>query len=310
MICPIAEPTPPEFEPSGVTETMGTYAYSPAAFHLRLATFFLSASHSLMSKWDIRSRTAGRVFSSRLLWAGLYLTLIPLAAGVFTLLPAKSFISTNIRLEDGMIRDGNAVAESLGRVVRLQAQSTVSVAGTSFELPRDDVVVSQIRLLDDRAGLGVTINIHAVAANRESFVARPIELNLGSRTGTRSPDGSRSIGVAFEETTSDTSGFVAPSATLALTGSERAAGFLNMDLATYNQLAKFVSAGRGEVRAASGLYLRMLYFSATTATTLGFGDITPIAQTARLLVSAEAIVGVVLIGLFLNSIAIKRSRNE
>jgi voltage-gated potassium channel Kch len=46
----------------------------------------------------------------------------------------------------------------------------------------------------------------------------------------------------------------------------------------------------------------MIYFSAVTITTLGFGDIVPITAHARTSV-IEAISGVILIGLFLNALA-------
>jgi hypothetical protein len=50
-------------------------------------------------------------------------------------------------------------------------------------------------------------------------------------------------------------------------------------------------------------FRRMLYFSATTVTTVGFGDITPISDRARAWTAAEAVSGIVVIGLFLNSLA-------
>jgi len=50
-------------------------------------------------------------------------------------------------------------------------------------------------------------------------------------------------------------------------------------------------------------YWRMFYFSAVTITTVGYGDIVPITNLARILISIEAILGVVLIGLFLNSLS-------
>jgi voltage-gated potassium channel Kch len=53
----------------------------------------------------------------------------------------------------------------------------------------------------------------------------------------------------------------------------------------------------------------MLYFSAVTATTLGFGDIVPVTTYARILVTIEAVAEVSLIGLFLNSIAGAKGRN-
>lgn len=50
-------------------------------------------------------------------------------------------------------------------------------------------------------------------------------------------------------------------------------------------------------------YLRMFYFSSVTLTTLGFGDIVPISNQARSLISLEAILGIVIIGLFLNALS-------
>lgn len=51
-----------------------------------------------------------------------------------------------------------------------------------------------------------------------------------------------------------------------------------------------------------------IYFSAVTITTLGYGDITPFNTPTRLLVIFEASFGVVLAGLFLNSLAHKQSK--
>ncbi|MGS0824947.1 potassium channel family protein [Shewanella sp. 0m-8] len=44
-----------------------------------------------------------------------------------------------------------------------------------------------------------------------------------------------------------------------------------------------------------------LYFSVVTITTLGYGEITPISDIGKLLISIEAIFGVIVIGLFLNA---------
>ena len=55
---------------------------------------------------------------------------------------------------------------------------------------------------------------------------------------------------------------------------------------------------------------RMMYLSATTITTLGYGDIQPITPLARLLTSIEAVGGIVVIGLFLNALAVRASANK
>jgi hypothetical protein len=49
----------------------------------------------------------------------------------------------------------------------------------------------------------------------------------------------------------------------------------------------------------SGSTGRMLYLSAVTITTLGFGDILPISSRARAAVAIEAVSGIILIGYYL-----------
>lgn len=49
--------------------------------------------------------------------------------------------------------------------------------------------------------------------------------------------------------------------------------------------------------------IQSMYFSVVTITTLGYGDITPQTEMARSLTAFESIFGIVLIGLFLNSVA-------
>ena len=77
-----------------------------------------------------------------------------------------------------------------------------------------------------------------------------------------------------------------------------------------NELAKFLKELNGFTSNASDNLLRMLYLSAVTITTIGYGDIVPISPHARALVTGEAIVGAILIGLFLNSLSPERGRSE
>jgi len=53
---------------------------------------------------------------------------------------------------------------------------------------------------------------------------------------------------------------------------------------------------------------RMFYFSAVTITTVGFGDILPLTGLARILVASEAILGVVIIGIFINAVSKSKPR--
>lgn len=80
-------------------------------------------------------------------------------------------------------------------------------------------------------------------------------------------------------------------------------GFLLFSDALINKLCSYSKAQEGFPSFTSGDYSRMFYLSAITITTVGFGDILPITPLARVLVSIEAIWGIIIIGLFLNSLA-------
>ncbi|MCW8966162.1 MAG: potassium channel family protein [Candidatus Pacearchaeota archaeon] len=54
------------------------------------------------------------------------------------------------------------------------------------------------------------------------------------------------------------------------------------------------------------VFLHMVYFSIVTITTLGYGDITPTDAVNQLLVGLESISGIIILGLFLNSIVRKK----
>jgi hypothetical protein len=85
-------------------------------------------------------------------------------------------------------------------------------------------------------------------------------------------------------------------------------GTFQMSNNTYAKLIGFYVGLDGDPSYASDHLWRMFYLSAVTVTTLGFGDITPVSEAARALVAAEAVGGVVLIGLFLSALAIGARR--
>ncbi|MGE6415782.1 potassium channel family protein [Planococcus kocurii] len=50
-------------------------------------------------------------------------------------------------------------------------------------------------------------------------------------------------------------------------------------------------------------FFSYFYFSIITITTLGYGDITPVGDLGQLLTASESLLGIILIGLFLNSLS-------
>lgn len=57
-------------------------------------------------------------------------------------------------------------------------------------------------------------------------------------------------------------------------------------------------------------FIQSIYFSVVTITTLGYGDILPITNAAMIFTAIESLLGILLIGLFLNSLAHKYSERE
>jgi len=68
------------------------------------------------------------------------------------------------------------------------------------------------------------------------------------------------------------------------------------------EIRNYASGTRGFPAKSSGHFMRLLYLSAITITTVGYGDILPITTLARALVASEAILGIIIIGFFLNSL--------
>lgn len=65
---------------------------------------------------------------------------------------------------------------------------------------------------------------------------------------------------------------------------------------------------RGDPIEISGGFWRMMYFSATVITTIGFGDIVPMSPGARLAAAIEGVLGIVFAGLFVNAATRRRAR--
>lgn len=75
-------------------------------------------------------------------------------------------------------------------------------------------------------------------------------------------------------------------------------------------MRSYASGSQGVGSAVEGNFIRMLYLSGVTITTLGFGDIVPVTTPARILILTESVLGAVLIGLFLNPLSYERGQDK
>jgi len=89
-------------------------------------------------------------------------------------------------------------------------------------------------------------------------------------------------------------------------GHDRLLYWTTISPATAGLTRDLLGASQGDPSSLPGGYWRMLYMSAIATTTTGFGDIVPITTRARILTIAEVFLGVVLIGLFLNALTVRR----
>ena len=87
-------------------------------------------------------------------------------------------------------------------------------------------------------------------------------------------------------------------------------GALVFDAELQDRLTSLRDGFRGFPAKSTGSFWRLFYFSAVTQTTLGFGDIVPISNSTRLAVSIQSILGIVIIGHFLNSLAQPMASNS
>jgi hypothetical protein len=79
-------------------------------------------------------------------------------------------------------------------------------------------------------------------------------------------------------------------------------GQLRLSRTLAKHLVAFSLADDGDPQYASDLWSRMAYLSGTVITTLGFGDVTPVSDAARWWVTSETVLGLILVGLFLNAL--------
>lgn len=77
---------------------------------------------------------------------------------------------------------------------------------------------------------------------------------------------------------------------------------LPLSLNSYNEILELGQSIKGFPLRVDRHYLRMLYFSTGIATSKALGDIVPVSALAKLFVTLEAIIEIILIAFFLNSL--------
>ncbi len=262
-------------------------------------------------------------------WASLYLLLIPVVGFAFSMLPAGSFYDANLTREPGFHGDLESLANQLTHTVEYQengayvgrklpmpswkfSDRTLSIDPTLVFVQPGSITVNSSGDLDFNIE-GFAYSGPAKDPSEEVRFYIPVTLST-SQQGAETAPFARGYNFAFYPVTSSAAdlGTIQPGLDVLFPGSgvrNPTGSVIDMDPSVALLLDNVSTAGRGDPKYASGLYWRMFYLSAVTITTLGYGDIAPVTSIARILVSMEAIAGVVLVGFFLNAIARRLGSN-
>jgi hypothetical protein len=267
--------------------------------------------------------------SSTRLWGWLFIAVIPAMAGVYSLLPPKSFYDTNLAREAGTEADATRLGTILTRDIdrRYAHAWTKDGRHSHFVLPPQVLTVTRAPGPTATLAFLVTSGIETAGSPYATVVAQWFKIDL-EHLSVESPalpaeqpayEVTETGPQGVEETTRHTA--IVPLSALFPSWKTRLSGarairdistgpVIKMSSRDSIALANFENAESGDPSVSSGLFTRMLYFSATTITTLGLGDIQPLSEGARILVMAEAVTGIVLAGLFLNALASRRRRAD
>lgn len=246
----------------------------------------------------------------------VYLALIPAFAAVFCILPGRQFYAPYARLEPIALADAAEVRKNLTTAMRESYRGHDYMAD-KWQIARSDIDANDLAT-DGSNGLNFTVYFFATkhdgndisaSVGGPQFIARLSQQTIVTNV-TKNRPGWMICHLITLSPDALADGPAEPNRHLFFRSPDPA---IQADTVCWDgneeiTLRNLIAGWAGDPRGLSGFVGRMAYFSATTITTVGFGDIVPLTATARFLTAIEAIAGWVLAGLFLNSLASRIAR--
>jgi hypothetical protein len=245
-----------------------------------------------------------------------YLLLIPVFAVVYFVLP-NGFYHTTVQHEPVMDEEAAVLLfrlqeELVSQFEHGHGQPAIDVG--VWRLDSRTIRLYDLRPTDTQVAFTVAIRLDGIGLNQGSqmYTSVMTSLDVRSRILTAFPDDRPSV--VFMTTQFESDDFPVPLAAMFPTQNLEVHGYMVPGILIteelYSDLMGFANALRGFPSGTRGTFGRMLYVSAVTITTLGYGDVIPLTRGARSAVAIEAILGVVLAGLFINSLFSRRKSQE
>jgi hypothetical protein len=250
------------------------------------------------------SRRLGSVPS--LIWACVYLAAIPTFAAVYSLFPGGSWLYGTITHEQRYLEKENAFRMGMMKFNAQNVWGPLSDAALSTGLPvnnsqmwlEEDIHYPYTlpigRIIVDTAKSSSQIRFHLEPAGMDRY--NVLQFSSGA---SRQQPGFRIIADCESQQP-----YCA--ATRVQNGLRNDAFIAATDELVGLAFAVWQERDGINYATSKDTFYRMLYLSAVTITTVGYGDIVPLTDLARAAVASEAILGIVLIGLFLNALSHER----
>ena len=267
-----------------------------------------------MSKRAIFSTAASavrRVTRHPLTYLLAYISVIPLFAIIYCHLPWKSFYAPYAKYEPSAYSDSDALRIAISTAVRRQlGKPKTHLDRLYWSIDPSNLRVGAIEPTDlVTLRTKVTVLVEIFGAKGECLMTQQVtipfeigldqfsEPSLSADAVDREPKILAQPNVEYVDNDQIVADLFPPR--------EQSGHRLDLEFtnAENKRFRNFMIAMSGEPFALSDSWLRMLYFSAVTITTTGFGDIVPLTTLARLLAGTEAVLGWILAGLFLNALA-------
>lgn len=241
-----------------------------------------------------------------MLFLALYVALIPLFAAYYDLRASEFFHST-ARYEADILLDGAQVRQDLEKAVQdqfIKANGGTTKRSGDWVIDIREFRVNGAHFNDGRLHLKTYMRFKGTRNNSETAGPKIFDISIRPDliVGLRGDPDQHVL--KFPQSQREDSWpvpdqeiFPNPSNSLARSGTL----IISPDL--QSRITNLHNSFRGFPALSSGAYQRMLYFSAVTQTTLGYGDVVPISDRTRLAVALQAVLGIIMIGLFLNSLA-------
>jgi hypothetical protein len=214
------------------------------------------------------------------------------------------FYQTTSAFEPGFNQTQSAVVSGLTKSLNLVARDTppgkTSFGAEHFELQRDSLRVSDLSVA---ASGTMTFQVRYTCTTAHSVGVGGLEVTLEAHPrGIEYRPTGPIVYFPLTQTANDpVCGF--DIGTLAGDDHQQStATRVLVDPVIADDIDSLLRAKTGSADLPPGRHVRAFYLSAVTITTLGFGDVVPVTTRARALIASEALLGVVLAGLFVNAV--------